>query len=329
MRKCKLDPMADYHPLIARAVAGLDKNTGENRRALYERARTALVAQLRGVVPALDESEITRERLALEEAIRKVEAESARQFVDPAKAPPPKPRASEPPQWEEQPRPPRDDAFRAASPPRSPAPSQGSRAPSAFQQPQPRPSQPRRMRRRHRVAPPPPPPSAPSMPGSRQSDRCSISRCRRSRARTPPSRHPLRRPERRSLSDAGLKDFRNVVSEANELGGASARATVRARCRGGPPPPPAPAPDVDRHEPQFDRPSSGCSSSTRCTSGRRTRFPRADAGAVVHGRRNAPAPPKARRAPPPSRGRGGGARARRGAAAPLLWRHHPRGRGVR
>jgi hypothetical protein len=70
--------MADYYPLIARAVAGLEKNTGEARRALYERARTALVAQLRGVVPALDESEITRERLALEEAVRKVEAETAR-----------------------------------------------------------------------------------------------------------------------------------------------------------------------------------------------------------------------------------------------------------
>jgi hypothetical protein len=37
-----------------------------------------LVNQLRGVEPALSESEITRERLALEEAIRKVEAESAR-----------------------------------------------------------------------------------------------------------------------------------------------------------------------------------------------------------------------------------------------------------
>lgn len=70
--------MADYHPLIARAVAGLDKNTGEVRRALYERARTALVSQLRSVVPALDEAEITRERLSLEEAIRKVEAEAAR-----------------------------------------------------------------------------------------------------------------------------------------------------------------------------------------------------------------------------------------------------------
>jgi hypothetical protein len=70
--------MADYYPLIARAVGGLDKNTGDARRALYERARTALVTQLRGVEPALSESEITRERLALEEAIRKVEAESAR-----------------------------------------------------------------------------------------------------------------------------------------------------------------------------------------------------------------------------------------------------------
>jgi hypothetical protein len=70
--------MADYHPLISRAVTGLDKNTGENRRALYERARTALVNQLRSVDPALNESDITRERLALEEAIRKVEAEAAK-----------------------------------------------------------------------------------------------------------------------------------------------------------------------------------------------------------------------------------------------------------
>jgi hypothetical protein len=74
--------MADYYPLIARAVAGLEKNNGENRRALYERARAALIAQLRGVTPALDESDITRERLALEESIRKVEAEAARKFID-------------------------------------------------------------------------------------------------------------------------------------------------------------------------------------------------------------------------------------------------------
>src|SRR5436309_7390182 len=71
--------MADYYPLVAKAVAGLEKNTGEGRRLLYERARTALVAQLRGMNdPPLTEAEITRERLALEEAIRKVEAEAAR-----------------------------------------------------------------------------------------------------------------------------------------------------------------------------------------------------------------------------------------------------------
>jgi hypothetical protein len=81
--------MADYYPLIARAVAGLEKNNGENRRALYERARGALLAQLRSVTPALNESDITRERLALEESIRKVEAESARKFTESTRQPPP------------------------------------------------------------------------------------------------------------------------------------------------------------------------------------------------------------------------------------------------
>src|SRR6201996_5237424 len=70
--------MADYYPLIARAIAGLDPAApGESRRALYERARTALISQLRSVQPPLSESEITRERLSLEEAVRKVESEAA------------------------------------------------------------------------------------------------------------------------------------------------------------------------------------------------------------------------------------------------------------
>ena len=82
--------MADYYPLVAKAVAGLEKNTGEGRRALYERARTALVAQLRGMNdPPLTEAEITRERLALEEAIRKVEAEAARRGRDAPRPEPP------------------------------------------------------------------------------------------------------------------------------------------------------------------------------------------------------------------------------------------------
>src|SRR6516225_5128379 len=84
--------MTDYHPLIARAVDGLDRSTGEARRALYERARTALVTQLRGVDPPLSESEITKERLALEDAIRKVEADAARK----ARAEPREQRAAAP-----------------------------------------------------------------------------------------------------------------------------------------------------------------------------------------------------------------------------------------
>src|SRR5829696_6041296 len=95
--------MADYYPLIARAVAGLEKNSGDARRALYERARTALVAQLRSVNPPLSENDVTRERLALEESIRKVEAEAARKtWVDPANgaAPPTRIRAPEFPRWD-------------------------------------------------------------------------------------------------------------------------------------------------------------------------------------------------------------------------------------
>ena len=68
----------DYHQLIAKAVEGLDRSTREARRALYERARKALVAQMRSAQPALLKPNIVKERLALEDAIRKVEAEAAR-----------------------------------------------------------------------------------------------------------------------------------------------------------------------------------------------------------------------------------------------------------
>ena len=91
----KLTTMADYHPLIARAVDGLGTSTGEARRALYERARAALVAQLRSIEPPLSEADITRERLALEDAIRKVEAEAVRKARTERPAAPP-PRSSPP-----------------------------------------------------------------------------------------------------------------------------------------------------------------------------------------------------------------------------------------
>jgi hypothetical protein len=69
--------MADYYPPIARAISELGPSApGESRRVLYERALDALIAKLRSVYPAISESEITRERLSLEEAIEKVESEA-------------------------------------------------------------------------------------------------------------------------------------------------------------------------------------------------------------------------------------------------------------
>jgi hypothetical protein len=70
--------MTDYVPVITRAVAGSDQNTVASRHALYERAQTELVGQLRNFDPPFAESAIMRERLTLEEAIRKVEADAAR-----------------------------------------------------------------------------------------------------------------------------------------------------------------------------------------------------------------------------------------------------------
>src|SRR5690348_2910426 len=152
--------MADYYPLVAKAVAGLEKNTGEGRRLLYERARTALVAQLRGMNdPPLTEAEITRERLALEEAIRKVEAEAARRGRD---------------------------APRPEAPPAQPKPE-------------------------------PEPARAPATPP---------------KAAATPERHaaPLRpRTPTRSVTEEGMKGFRDVIAEAEALGDATAQGAKTAR----------------------------------------------------------------------------------------------------
>jgi hypothetical protein len=69
--------MADYYPLIARAVEGLSETSPDMRRAVYERARTALMEQLRNLDPPLSEADIRRERLSLDTAIGRVEAEYA------------------------------------------------------------------------------------------------------------------------------------------------------------------------------------------------------------------------------------------------------------
>jgi hypothetical protein len=67
--------MADYQPLLTRAVANLPStSTVATRRAIYERARKAQLAQLGTLRPPLPESAIAREEEALDQAIALVEA---------------------------------------------------------------------------------------------------------------------------------------------------------------------------------------------------------------------------------------------------------------
>src|SRR5437763_15054478 len=166
--------MADYYPLIARAIAGLDPSApSEQRRALYERARAALIAQLRSVQPPLSESEITRERLSLEEAVRMVESESAQRAREASRSGPragdtfradtPRANAAKPGDPPPRPRPP------AAAPP-PPQRNLRPEPPPAPNQPPPRPQSPQPSVGMQEPAPPParerpgPPPRAEPTP---------------------------------------------------------------------------------------------------------------------------------------------------------------------
>jgi hypothetical protein len=87
--------MADYHSLLMRAVANLpNSGTPASRGAIYERARKALLEQLRSLRPPLPESDITREETALDAAIAEIEdrygpQKSAPVDAAPTPAPPP------------------------------------------------------------------------------------------------------------------------------------------------------------------------------------------------------------------------------------------------
>lgn len=242
--------MADYYPLIARAIAGLDPSApGEQRRALYERARTALIAQLRSVEPPLSEFEITRERLSLEEAVRKVESEAAQRARDASRPPGAgttadgKPRAG--------------DAFRNAGPRSGAAPvdpSPRGRQPIAPTTPPPRAPEEPRPPRTLRVDPPPIPkqqqPSVgmqdPGLPAGGPPTRERNGTPRRFDNNTPP---PARN-DRGDQGDAAMRGFRDVTADVDDLGRAAAQANRAARKTYANVP--SPTPEFDRLEPSME-----------------------------------------------------------------------------
>src|SRR5688572_10453532 len=73
--------MADYKELLRRAVEALPENNGAARRAVYEKARAALVGQLRAIHPPLPARDITTHRLQLEDCIRQVEQEASEAVI--------------------------------------------------------------------------------------------------------------------------------------------------------------------------------------------------------------------------------------------------------
>ena len=90
--------MADRNPLITDAIATLDKKNSAARRTFYDRARASMADSLRKADPPLSLAFIEHERLALENAIGKVEAGAVlgdRTLVATAEAPSAHPDANE------------------------------------------------------------------------------------------------------------------------------------------------------------------------------------------------------------------------------------------
>jgi len=253
--------MADYYPLIARAIAGLDPSApGESRRALYERARAALISQLRSVQPPLSESEITRERLSLEEAVRKVESEAAQRARE-ARSGGASARAgdalrrSNPRPGEAAAAPPGPPRARPSAPP---PPSRNDRPPLGQDD---RPEQPRSPRGplRADVPPlPPGPPPRPQPPPISSQPQISMQEPQlppvRERAAPPPPgarRGPDRGPDNGGPQAPGVRGFRDIAADADDLGRATAQANRAARKTYANVP--SPSSEFDRIEPDLDR----------------------------------------------------------------------------
>jgi len=249
--------MADYYPLIARAIAGLDPNApGESRRALYARARAALIAQLRNVQPPLSESEITRERLSLEEAVRKVESEAAQRAREAS-------RGAGPGRG--------DDGLRRgtartndAAPPAANGQTAAASAPSTRPRPAAPPTlrndrpplgqedrqadQQRSSRGSRNEAPPPPPARPQPAPPSAQPQ------VNMQDPQLPPVRERLGAPRRGADNggppNPGVRGFRDITADADDLGRAAAQANRAARRTYANVP--SPSPEFDRIEPGVD-----------------------------------------------------------------------------
>lgn len=73
--------MANYQELLSKAVGALPENNGASRREVYEKARKALVTQLRAINPPLPAREITQHRLELEDCIREVEHDATEELL--------------------------------------------------------------------------------------------------------------------------------------------------------------------------------------------------------------------------------------------------------
>ena len=243
--------MADYYPLIARAIAGLDPSApGESRRALYERARAALIAQLRSVQPPLSESEITRERLSLEEAVRKVESEAAQRARDalaPGGARPAAPRPR-----------------RRCVPRQYPSQCAAGRN-RRHRLPRSRPRRRRRVRarlRRHRRATTVRRSAGRPRRAAQSSRRCRTPPARgrssrRSRCRIRSCRRPANAQARRAAAPTtappqapGVRGFRDIAADADDLGRAAAQASRSARKTYANVP--SPSPEFDRLEPSME-----------------------------------------------------------------------------